>query len=114
MLPAVLIIEDDPQLAKNIQTYLARSGFEVRSCTSGEDGLKEFERFKPDVLLLDFRLPDLDGVEVLKRLRALDTRVQVIMMTGEGSVEVAVAAMKAGAHDYLTKPVVLKEIKLLL
>ena len=114
MPPAVLIIDDDPQLAKNIQTYLARAGFDVRACTSGEDGIKEFERFRPDVLLLDFRLPDLDGVEVLERLRPLDTRAQVIMMTGEGSVEVAVAAMKAGAHDYLTKPVVLKEIKLLL
>lgn len=114
MTPAILVIEDEAQLARNIESYLNRSGFDAHKSDSGSRGLEEFERFKPDVVLLDFKLPDFDGLKVLKRLRSLDPGVSVIMMTGVGGVEVAVAAMKAGAHDYITKPVVLKELKLLL
>jgi DNA-binding NtrC family response regulator len=113
MLPAVLIIEDDPQLGKNIQTYLSRGGFEVHKCQSGGDGLKAFERFKPDVVLLDLMLPDIEGLQVLERLRALDPHVKVIIITGQECIDVAVAAMKAGAHDYLRKPLVLKALRLL-
>ncbi len=114
MPPGVLIIEDEAGLARNIKTYLERCGFDARVAGSGLDGLDEFERFKPDMVLLDFKLPDLDGLEVLARLRGIDARVKIIMVTGHGSVEVAVAAMKAGAHDYLSKPVVLKELRLVL
>ncbi len=114
MTPAVLVIDDEARLARNVQTYLQRSGFDVHKSENGSQGLEEFERFKPDIVLLDFKLPDLDGLEVLKRLRNLDPGVKVIMMTGAGGIDVAVAAMKAGAYDYLTKPLVLKELKLLL
>jgi len=111
---AVLIIEDEPRLAKNIETYLNRCGFAAEKAATGAQGLKEVENFKPDIVLLDFRLPDMDGLEVIERLRRLDPRIKVIMITGEGTVEVAVAAMKAGAYDYLSKPLVLSELKLLL
>jgi DNA-binding NtrC family response regulator len=114
MMPAILVIEDETRLAKNIDTYLSRSGFDVRRSESGSQGLEEFNRFKPDVVLLDFKLPDLDGIEVLRRLRNFDPEVKVVMMTGAGGVEIAVTAMKAGAHDYLAKPLALKELKLLL
>ncbi|UCH74063.1 MAG: sigma-54-dependent Fis family transcriptional regulator [Rhodospirillales bacterium] len=110
----VLIIEDEPRLAKNIRTYLNRCGFTAETSDSGLRGIAEAERFKPDIVLLDFNLPDLDGLEIMSRLRRLDPKVRIIMMTGEGSIELAVKAMKAGAHDYLTKPLVLKELKLLL
>ena len=114
MPPGILIIEDEAGLAKNIKTYLEQCGFDTRVAGSGFEGLDEFERFKPDMVLLDFKLPDLDGLDVLVRLRNIDARVKIIMVTGHGSVEVAVAAMKAGAHDYLSKPVVLKELRLVL
>jgi DNA-binding NtrC family response regulator len=111
---AVLIIEDEPRLAKNIETYLNRSGFAAEKAATGSQGLEQAERFKPDIVLLDFRLPDMDGLEIMERLRGLDPRIKVIMMTGEGTVAVAVAAMKAGAYDYLAKPLVLSELKILL
>jgi len=114
MLPAILVIEDETTLAKNIRTYLMRYGFDVHIADSGGGGLKEFERFQPDIVLLDFNLPDMDGVEVLAKLRMLDAKIKVIMITGESSVKVAVSAMKAGAYDYLSKPLVLKELKMLL
>ena len=114
MPPGILIIEDEAGLARNIKTYLERRGFEAHVAANGFDGLDEFERFKPDIVLLDFRLPDLDGLEILNRLRRIDSRVKVIMMTGQGSIEIAVAAMKAGAYDYLSKPIILKGLWLVL
>ena len=114
MLPAILIIEDETTLAKNIKTYLVRDGFDVHVASKGGDGLAEFERFKPDIVLLDFNLPDMNGLEVLTQLRTLDARIKVIMMTGESNVQVAVSAMKAGAYDYLSKPLVLRELRILL
>jgi DNA-binding NtrC family response regulator len=113
MSSGVLIIEDEARLAKNIQTYLNRAGFDAQKSLSGIQGLEEVQRFKPDIVLLDFRLPDLDGLEILDKLLGADPRIKVIMMTGEGSIEVAVAAMKAGAYDYLTKPLDLKTLELL-
>jgi DNA-binding response OmpR family regulator len=112
MLPAILVIEDETTLAKNIRTYLIRYGFDVHIANTGTDGLKEFERFKPDIVLLDIHLPDIDGLEVLEKLRSLDAQAKVIMITGESNVKVAVAAMKVGAYDYLSKPIGLKELKL--
>jgi len=114
MRPAILVIEDETTLAKNIKTYLGRDGFAVQLANKGADGLAEFERFKPDIVLLDCNLPDMNGLEVLAELRKLDARIKVIMMTGESDVQVAVSAMKAGVYDYLSKPLVLKELKMLL
>ena len=108
---AVLIIEDEETLARNILRYLERAGYEARVANDGKSGLRLFESFKPDVVLLDLRLPDLDGVEILKRIRATDETIKVLMMTAHGTVVNAVEAMKAGAHDYLTKPIVLSDLK---
>ena len=111
---AVLIIEDEPTLAKNMKNYVSRHGYDVRVAESGEQGLEQLEEFKPDVVLSDYRLPGIDGLELLSRIRRTDSQIKLIMITGHGSVEVAVDAMKAGAYDYLSKPVVLSELKLLL
>jgi len=114
MLPRVLIIDDEVRLAKNIRAYLSRYAFDVRVANSGLEGLEVFASFIPDIVLLDFKLPDIDGLEVLGRLRSFDAEANVILMSGQGSTEVAVLAMKAGACDYLSKPLVLKDLKILL
>jgi two-component system response regulator AtoC len=111
---AVLIIEDEATIAKNINTYLARHGFEVRTAPNAEDGLKQIDVFKPDAVLLDFNLPGMNGLEALSKLKRLAPDVRVIMITGHGNVELAVEAMKAGAYDFLTKPVSLGKLKILL
>ena len=111
---AVLIIEDERVLAKNLTTYLAREGYEAEAVESGREGLARIDSFHPDMVLLDYSLPDMNGLEVLAALRASRNRTKVIMITGHGSIEVAVQAMKEGAYDYLSKPVALGEIKLLL
>jgi two-component system, NtrC family, response regulator AtoC len=111
---AILIIEDEAVLAKNMHTYLERSGYEVRCAESAEEGLSALEVFRPDVVLLDFNLPGMDGLQALARIRAFDAAVRVIMITGHGSVEIAVEAMKVGALDFLTKPIALAKLRLLI
>jgi len=110
----VLLVEDEATLARNIQRYLQREEFEVRIAGTLKDGWREFEAFGPDLVLLDLALPDGNGLELLGRIRGSDRRAKVIILTGHGSVQTAVEAMKAGAWDYLAKPIALGELKLLL
>ncbi len=112
MSQGILIIEDEAVLAKNIERYMNGHGYEVKIADDGEEGLRQFEEFRPDLVLLDFSLPGKDGLEILTRIRQLDPLVKVILITGHGNVQLAVDAMKAGAYDYLSKPVVLSELKL--
>ena len=114
MSTAVLVIEDEPQLARNIRTYLARRGYDVHQSRNGADGVDEFERFRPDVVLLDYRLPDMNGLEVLERLKTLDAGVKVIMMSGVAGNQLADTAKEAGVFCYLAKPLALKRLRELL
>ncbi|MBX9702190.1 MAG: sigma-54 dependent transcriptional regulator [Acetobacteraceae bacterium] len=114
MTHGVLLIEDEATLARNIQRYLQREEFDVRVAGTLKEGWREFEGFGPDVVLLDLALPDGNGLDMLGRIRERDRQTKVIILTGHGSVQTAVEAMKAGAWDYLAKPVALGELKLLL
>lgn len=111
---ALLIIEDEAILAKNIRIYFERAGYDVRTADSAEDGLRQLDLFKPDVVVLDYQLPGMDGIEMLTTLRSADPTLKVIMLTGQGSVDLAVQAMKLGAADFLTKPVELEKLRLLI
>lgn len=111
---AILIIEDETTLAKNMKTYLERYEYEVRIAHSAEEGFEELETFKPDVILLDLGLPGMNGLEALSRFRQGSPEVKVVMITAHGNVETAVDAMKAGAYDFLSKPLVLAKLKVLL
>jgi two-component system, NtrC family, response regulator AtoC len=114
MARAILIIEDEIILAKNLTRFLEREGFEAQAVPNGEQGLAMFESYRPDAVLLDYNLPGMNGLEVLQKIRERDHQVKVLMVTGHGNVQVAVDAMKGGADDYLSKPLVLSELKLLL
>jgi FixJ family two-component response regulator len=111
---AILVIEDEAVLAKNIHIYLERYGYEVSLAQSAEEGLALLDSVRPDAVLLDFNLPGIKGIEALGRIREFDPGIQVLMLTGHGNVEMAVDAMKAGAFDFLTKPVALSKLRLLL
>ncbi|WP_298824580.1 sigma-54 dependent transcriptional regulator [uncultured Piscinibacter sp.] len=111
---AILIIEDEAVLAKNMRTWLERNEYVVESVSTAEEGLARMESFAPDAVVLDFNLPGMDGLQALERIRAVNPATQVIMVTGHGNVEMAVEAMKAGALDFLTKPVALSRLGMLL
>jgi len=100
----VLVIDDDASLRYTLEAVLSDAGFIVETAESGEKGLAAFEGHGADVVLTDLAMPEMDGMQVLERLRALDPSVPVLMLTAHGSERLAVAAMKAGASDYLPKP----------
>ena len=109
----VLIVDDERTLARSIKAFLIDSGYEAEVAASGEEALELVERMRPDVIFADVRLPGMNGIELLRRIREFDAAVPVIMMTAYGTIEGAVEAVKLGAFDYLKKPVDLDELKLL-
>src|SRR5882672_4981599 len=100
----VLVIDDDASLRFALEAVLGDAGLTVTTSASGAGGVQAFETSGADAVLTDLAMPEMDGLQVLTRLRALDPGVPVIMLTAHGSERVAVAAMKAGAHDYIPKP----------
>ncbi|MCY1481497.1 Regulatory protein AtoC [compost metagenome] len=111
---SILVVEDDETLAGNIQTYLERKDYEVMVCHSAEAALEALEGFQPDVVLTDNSLPGMNGQELIRELHVKIPQAKLIMMTGYGNIDDAVTAMKAGAFHYLTKPVALSELLVLL
>jgi DNA-binding NtrC family response regulator len=107
----ILIIDDEETFLKNAARFLEKAGHAVTTAMTGRDGLAAFAQCAPDAVVLDFRLPDQDGLRVIKQLRAQDATVPILMITGHGSIELAVEAMKAGANDLLTKPLALSDLR---
>ena len=113
VLPRILIIDDDQSLLESY-TVLLEDEFQVSTAESGEKGLEVLQHEDVHLILLDVRLPDISGIEVLRRIKALDENVDVIMITAVKDVRVAVEAIKLGAYDYLEKPFEIDEILALL
>lgn len=110
----ILIVEDEEVLAKNIKKFLERHGYDAIVAHTAADGLRMFDEADVDLVLLDINLPDMHGLKVLEELRRRSSTIPVICVTGHGAVQTAVDAMKAGAADFIIKPVALSELKLLI
>jgi len=108
----ILVVDDEADFRDNVAEHLATKGFNVLQAADGEAALAAAHEHTVDVALLDLAMPGMGGIEVLKRLRKLDSLIEVIMVTGQRSVETAVEAMREGAYHYVTKPVRLKELEL--
>ena len=109
----VLIVDDEQSLARSAKAFLADHGYEAEVAGTGEEALALLATLQPDVVFADVRLPGMSGLDLLKRIRAFDPVIPVIMLTAYGSIEGAVEAVKLGAFDYVKKPVDLEELKLL-
>ena len=103
-LSRLLIVDDDPDIPAVVKRFAHKLGFQVTYHSSGPAALAALADLKPDVALVDLQMPELSGIDVLKAIRAADPDCQVILMTGNATVETAIEAVKAGALDYLTKP----------
>jgi len=101
---SVLIVDDDPLILKTLASHLSRQGFEVRQAETGGKGLEEIERSLPDLVLLDIRLPDFSGLDVLKRIKQTTPRPCVLIMTAYDDMKTTVEAIQQGAFEYLVKP----------
>jgi DNA-binding NtrC family response regulator len=110
----ILLVDDEPEICWILSRALGESGYEVVTAESAQAALAAFESQAPEVVLLDLRLPDGDGFDVLRRIRELDEHALVVMLTGHGTIESAVRAMKLGAFDYLIKPVHLDEVRVVI
>ncbi|MGB9082038.1 MAG: sigma-54 dependent transcriptional regulator [Desulfuromonadaceae bacterium] len=110
----VLVVEDDKSLRELLQMELSRSGYKVTATSSGEEGLDAYREEIFNVVLQDIRMPGMDGIEALKLMRAESNIPEIIMFTGHGTIETAVECIKQGAYDYLTKPIKLDELELLI
>jgi DNA-binding NtrC family response regulator len=100
----ILIVDDEQPVGEFLSTLMQRQGLTTNVVLDGQSALNIISASPPDVLFVDMKMPGLDGLEVLKRARAADQDLPVILVTGYAEVRGAVEAMKAGAHDYLSKP----------
>ncbi len=110
MAATILIVEDEPAVARGIQYALQQEGYAVTLAPSGEQGLEIATTQAPDLVLLDVRLPGIDGFEVLRRMRAAGTKAPVLMLTARDEEVDKVIGLELGADDYLTKPFGLREL----
>jgi len=109
----IFIIEDEPSIIQLIQHNLEKNGFIVSSSINGNDGLKELKKFQPDLLLLDWMLRDLSGIEICKSIRKDNSfkSLPIIMLTAKGEEEDKIKGLDSGVDDYLTKPFSFNELK---
>jgi len=106
----VLVVDDEPNITDLVATTLRYEGFEVEVAGTGTDALRAAARFRPDLLVLDVMLPDRDGFDLLKRLRADGAHVPVVFLTARDSTEDKVKGLTVGGDDYVTKPFSLEEL----
>ncbi|WP_200907130.1 sigma-54-dependent transcriptional regulator [Desulfatitalea tepidiphila] len=109
-----LIIDDDVNILTTLELYLEDKGFDVVKATSGEEGLRQLRSTSPELVLLDMKLPDRNGLDVLKEIMASGIKTQVLMITAYATIDTAVSAVKMGAFDYLPKPFVPGQLDLVL
>src|ERR1700722_8940954 len=110
----VLIVEDDPAARSGLEQLLKSWGFIAESAVDGEDALAKVTTFRPAIVITDLVMPRMDGLALLRALQRQGADVTTLLLTAQGTVETAVEAMKEGAYDYLTKPIDLQRLKILL
>ncbi|MCG8652332.1 MAG: response regulator, partial [Pirellulales bacterium] len=108
---SLLIVEDDADFRDSSARWMERKGHNVASAASGAEALGLCERQQFDVGIFDMNMPGMSGIELLQRVRDCESDMEVIILTGQGTIESAVAAMKLGACDYLTKPCPLGDLE---
>ncbi|MFQ5914815.1 MAG: response regulator [Nitrospinota bacterium] len=101
----ILIVDDEEVFRSGLKTFLTAKGYAVEAAPSGEEGVEEMKKFRPQLVLLDVRMPGIGGLDALPRMKNIDPSVRVIMVTAIHDIEIAQLAVERGADDYITKPV---------
>jgi len=110
-MPRVLVVDDEPDAVELLTEFLTAKGYEVIAASNGEEALRRLQEDRPHLILLDVRMPRMDGLEVLRRVREIDQAVGVIMVTAVHEEETGRRALQLGAFDYITKPLDLKYLE---
>ena len=101
---SILLVEDEANARKGLTQFLQGLDYDVITAANGNEAMALFKSEKPDLVISDIRMPEMDGIETLKRIKAIHPLVEVIMLTGHATFETAIQGMKLGAFDYLMKP----------
>lgn len=109
---SIYVIDDEEYIGWLIKKAFSKKGYKVKSFLTGKEGIQEIEKETPDIVLLDIRLNDMNGIDVLKRIKEMEKSLPVIMITAHGTIEGAIEAMKLGAFFYLTKPFDIDELNI--
>ena len=109
----VFVIDDDDIMLLSCRRILEKAGYRVETFSSGLDGIRRIEEVRPELLLVDLKMPELDGLQVIERVRSVDPDVVIAVITGYATISTAVDAMKAGAYDFLPKPFTPDELRLI-
>ena len=104
MKPRILVIDDEGAIRESLRMILEYEDYEFAGAASGADGIARVQKERPDLVLLDIKMPGMDGMEVLRKLKALDDTLPFVMISGHGTTASAVEAIRAGAVDFLDKP----------
>ena len=110
----ILVVDDEPLVRNSLSEMLTLSGYSVTSASNGREALELLKSYTADIVISDLKMPQMDGVELLKQIREFYPDTPVILITGFASIDTAVEAMKEGAYDYITKPIIDTEIKIIL
>src|SRR5215469_3554879 len=105
----ILVVDDEPQITRVLKTTLSSQGYGVRSAGDGQEALNEMKTWQPDLIITDLRMPNVDGLELCRRVRK-DSRIPIIVLSVKGEETIKVEALDAGADDYITKPFSVNEL----
>jgi DNA-binding NtrC family response regulator len=108
----ILVIDDDPLIRKTLSTHLTKEGFDISLAKTGEEGIQKYTESPPELVILDIRLPDIDGLETMRRIKERDPAASIIIMTAYDDMKTTVEAVKLGAFEYLVKPLDFVDLEL--
>ena len=106
----ILLVDDEKVFTKNMSGLLTKRGYRVMAVNSGEDAVTSVKKEKFDVVVLDIKMPGMDGIATLREIKELGVLAQTLILTGHGSIDTAMEAIKLGAYDYLKKPCEINEL----
>ena len=106
----ILIVDDEIDIGQLLSKFLEKKGYSTAYASSGKKGIEEAKKTNYNLVLCDFRLPDMDGLEAIQKFKAVDRNIKIIIITGYSDIKTAVKCMKSGAVEYVTKPIYPEEI----
>ncbi len=112
--PTILVVDDEQAQLQSLKSFLSKRNFKILTASNGSEALEQVKKNVVDIILTDYRMPETDGLTLLKKVKEFNPEIEVLVMTAFGNIEDAVNIMKAGAYDYITKPVDLDELETLL